>query len=107
MTTYIELLAIACIWVIIIDLSGFIQEIESLITGWFRTKRGRFEMPKPFSCSLCMTWWTGLIYLLITGECTVLNILAVLLIAYFTPVYKDILLILRDASTFILNKIQL
>lgn len=101
MTTYIELIAIAFICVIIIDLSGFIQEIESLVTRLLGARRGYFEMPKPFSCSLCMTWWTGLIYLLIMGECTILNILLVLLIAYFTPVFKDILLILRDASAYI------
>lgn len=63
----------------IIDLSGFIQELETILS-----KRLHFRcvIPKPFSCSLCMGWWMNLIYLIATGQLTLVTVVFVAIIAF-------------------------
>lgn len=78
---YIDLLIITLILVGIFY-SGFPYEIENIISK--RLKFGKFKLPKPFSCPLCMTWWTTLLYIIITGNLTLFNILACLLLALST-----------------------
>ena len=45
----------------LIDISGIIDNIEWWLSKWLK---GKAKIPKPFSCSLCMTWWVGLIYII-------------------------------------------
>ena len=46
---YFDLFLIALICVVIIDISGFIGEIEDILAKWLKVKSVR--IPKPFSCS--------------------------------------------------------
>lgn len=72
MNAFISLLLITWLCVFIIDLSGIIESIETLvrkIRGW-----QFFRVPKPFACSLCSSWWLGLIYLLASSQFTLGNI---------------------------------
>lgn len=61
--------------------------------------------PKLLSCSLCQTWWLGIIYLLCTGLFTWFNLMLVGLLAFFTPVIKDILIVVKELIIKILNKV--
>jgi hypothetical protein len=63
--------------------SGFPYEIEEIISK--RLKFGRFKLPKPFSCPLCMSFWLNIFYILCTNNVNLLNILACLLLALSTP----------------------
>ena len=47
---YFNLFLIALICVIIIDVSGFIEELELILAKWLKVNKVR--IPKPFSCSL-------------------------------------------------------
>ena len=62
---YFDLFLIALICVVIIDISGFIGEIEDILAKWLKVKSVR--IPKPLSCSFCMVHWVGLAYLLLSG----------------------------------------
>ena len=95
----IELLILTAIIVFIIDLSGVIEEMESGLAKWLKVKKAR--IPKPFSCSLCMTWWSGLIYLICVNSFTLGWIAYVALLAYLTPVIYNALTLVYD----ILNKV--
>lgn len=65
----INLICIAFIICYVIDISGIIDDLKRLL---FRYAVGDY-MPykdfqlKPFTCSRCMIWWVGCIYLLFTG----------------------------------------
>lgn len=61
---FLNLFIINLILVFIIDLSGFIPSLES---GLARLLKFKVRIPRPFSCSLCMTFWLGIIYILFTG----------------------------------------
>ena len=100
-----EIIYIAIICVVIIDLSGFIQELEQMLKKWLKIQKGEVRIPKPFSCSLCMCFWTGLIYLLCTGQFTFFMIAYVLLISILTPQIKDLIYLFKDTIDFILRSI--
>lgn len=51
---------------------------------------------KPFSCSLCMSWWANLTTIIITGNLSVINVLICLLMSYSTFVINDVLIIFRE-----------
>lgn len=96
-----ELLIITLIMVFIIDLSGFIDEIETVLSKWLK---GKVRIPKPFSCSLCMSWWTNLIYLLCVGKLTLPYMALIALFAFLTPVFAILFIWIRETLNSILNK---
>lgn len=79
---YLNLFFITSIIVFIIDLSGFVTEIETKLAKWLNVKK--VIIPKPLSCSLCLTWWVCLAYLLIAGQFGLLTVLFTALLAYLT-----------------------
>lgn len=64
--TICNMFLIAWLCVFIIDCSGAIEELQR------RLKRVSplYRVGKPLSCSLCMTWWLCLLYLLCIGNFT-------------------------------------
>ena len=102
-----NLLYIAIIVVYAIDVSGFYNEATSVISGWLTN--GMIKKPielKPFSCSLCMTFWVSVIYLLIVHSFTLKYVVLACLMSFITPVISSVLFTLRDALLFLINKIN-
>lgn len=91
-----EVLIIAAIVVFIVDLSGVVQSISELLWKVTKLPYKGWILPKPFSCSLCLTFWFGLLYLLIAGKFTLTGVLLVCLASWFTPVISTILISVRD-----------
>lgn len=91
---YINILMLTFICVYIIDLSGVIDELEDIIGKWLKCK---IKIPKPFSCSLCFSWWLGLLYIIIMGKFTILNIAFVAFLSFLTPNIYNILIALKIA----------
>ena len=92
--TYINLLLIAFLCVFIIDFSGVIESIEAVLKKWVNNPF--VHIPKPFSCSLCSTWWLGIIYLICVGGLTLVNTAYVAFLAALTPVILRSLYLIRD-----------
>ena len=90
----LNLFLIQFIIVNIIDVSGFIGEMETMLARWLKVKS--VHIPKPFSCSLCMTFWTGLIYLIISSHLSLLTAAVLLLIANLTSVTMEAVYLFRD-----------
>lgn len=86
----LNIFIIQFILVAAIDYLGFVEEgIEPLfrkITGFKIGKIGR-----PFSCSTCMTFWVSLLYVLLTGNISLLNIGVCMLAAIMTPIVLNII----------------
>lgn len=104
---YLNLLMITAIIVFIIDISGFIQEMEEIIRKHFfpQLPKGTIHIPKPFSCSLCLTFWTGILYLIFT-KFSIALLAYVSLLAFLTPVIADILMGIKDLLVRITSKIR-
>lgn len=90
-----NLFLIAFIAVFIIDYSGFIQEMDSLLTKALKSKIP-LHIPKPFSCSLCTTFWAGVIYLLCTGSLSLINLSYLGIVCFLTPEILVIIYFVKD-----------
>jgi hypothetical protein len=94
-----NLILIAIVVINIIDLSGIIDEIEKGLSKWLDIKA---HIPKPFSCSYCMTHWTGLIYLIVTGEWSLATYDILLFICFMTGPLMDLEIWFKDCANRIL-----
>ena len=103
--TILNLFIISIIWVLILDLSGFARTIDKTLYKIFYRGRPYREDAhfKPFDCSLCMSWWTGLLYLLITHTLSIFNIAILLAFAWSTTMEKDIFILIKDLITKLLD----
>lgn len=103
--TILNLFIISIIWVLILDLSGFARTIDKTLYKIFYRGRPYREDAhfKPFDCSLCLTFWSGLLYLLITHTLSLLNIAILLTFAWSTTMEKDIFILIKDIVTKLLD----
>ena len=101
----LNLFIISIIWVLILDLTGFALTMDKLLYKLLyknRPFRTDAHFP-PFDCSLCMTWWTCLIYLIVLNAISLPNIAFSLLFAWLTTTEKDILIFIKDLITKLLD----
>lgn len=93
-----DLFSILIISVIVIDISGFVHSIKAAIGKFLGISPNSFRI-KPFDCSFCMTFWVSMIYLLVVGRFTLLNIAIVLLLCCLTTPLKNLVMSVRDKLT--------
>lgn len=102
-----DIIWIAIIWVVVLDISGFMDHFKSWLkrvaTGG-RMSDSAYSL-KPFDCSFCMTFWTGLAYLLITKTFCLWHLAYLLLVCSFTPVINLVITTVRDIFIKIIRKI--
>lgn len=105
---YWNILLITLIIVFVLDLTDFWENVSKGLS-WIITK-GKvvksFQL-KPFSCSLCSTFWVSLIYVLIAGAFSIPMLGYILLMSYLTPVYADGMRLIRDFIVKLLEEIRL
>lgn len=102
-----DLLLIGIIVTFCLDTSGFYREITTAISGWMTN--GKIKKPimiKPFCCSLCMTFWIGLAYILFSGAFSIGMVAYLCLVSYLTPVYNDLMVLIRDWLEKIIIKLD-
>ena len=95
MEVILNLVIIGFFWVFVLDYAGFVNELERYFGVFSRSKAPK-KIPKPFSCSLCMTFWTGIVYLLIINQLSFLNLFFVVINCSLTKVYLHIIYTVRD-----------
>lgn len=103
----LNLFLIAVIVVIIIDISGITLSIKSGIKRLLT--RGRMSDPnyslKPIDCSFCMTFWTGLVWLLVTHSFSLWMLTYLLLLCVMTPVIGQVIILIRELFIKIIKKL--
>lgn len=90
--------------VFIIDLSGVVDSFKQSLSKWIG--KGEIKRLKPFDCSLCITFWSGLIYLVIVGEFNLLSLVVVSMFAYLTQPISLFLRLCKDALNCLITKIE-
>ena len=100
----VNILLIATIIVFIVDLSGSIEHLVKPVVKYFLHIPPHKDINLPLiECSLCVTWWIGLIYICIasiTNSFTfnqfLILVFVLSLVGYLTPVIKDLLVLIKD-----------
>ena len=104
----LNLIAITVIVVFIVDLSGFQDTTKRLIWRWLKGKDKPykdFPMKFPF-CSLCMSHHTMLLWVICTGQFSLLIWCLICLISYMSIHIKALLEIVSDMLTKAENKVN-
>lgn len=86
--------------------SGFPMEIESIVNDFLKKKGsvGKFRIPKPFGCQLCMTFWCTLIYTIVIGRFSLANTAICLGFALSTTAVEyGIRLVLETVETLLVR----
>ena len=94
----VSLFSILIISVLVIDISGFVYSIKVAIGKYLGISPNSFRI-KPFDCSFCMTFWASMIYLLVVGRFTLVNIAVVLLLCCLTTPLNNLIMSVRDKLT--------
>lgn len=103
---YLELTIIAAVVVFIVDLSGFTQTWLGWLSKWTaRYGYGPVRQLRPLSCSLCMVWWTCLLWSLIQGQLSVYTVGASAALAFFSNTFNGLWIFIQDWATWLINKL--
>ena len=100
-----KILLIALLWVYICDLSGIVAEIRHVMAKRLKIHENNMPSLKPFSCSQCMTFWTGLFYVTYVGSFSLTSVVVVCLFAFFTTTIRGLLQAAKDFVESLINKI--
>ena len=104
---YLNCLLITLIVVSVLDVFGFWNEISGNIKKWMTG--GKLSEPfelKPFSCSLCSSFWCNLIYIVAINQFSIVMLAYIVGLSYMTPVFKDLLFTVRDFISYIIRLIN-
>lgn len=111
MNTIIDLTLIALIVCFIVDVSGIMTDIRKKIADIIYKKTNMKVDPttlklKPIGCSLCMCFWTGIIFLLCTSSFTLANLAYVCFLALLSSNLSELLFLIKDILATLGMKIQ-
>lgn len=101
MTVYLEMLALAAVVVFIVDLSGFTDTVLDFAS---RVSGRRVISMKPFTCSLCSTFWACCIWALCRSSFGIATLAWSAALAYITPVIGGALALIRAALQAVIDK---
>lgn len=104
----LDLFLITIIICFIIDISGIIDTIKNIIWKWvFNGNREYREFRlKPLDCSLCMTFWIGLIYISIL-DFSLINLLFVSVFAALSEEISNFIMIIKQLVHWVQDTIVL
>lgn len=108
MELLINIFLIAVIAVFIIDLSGAINNLVKPIVRKILHLPPNADIHLPLiGCSLCVTFWAGLIYLLAVKAFALPGIVIVCIVSFLTPIISDTLILCKDLLTKLIDLIYL
>lgn len=103
MSIYTQQAILAAVVVFIVDLSGFTDSWRDALARALHIRNLR--PLKPFDCSLCMTWWTCLIYPLCTGDFSLLTLANAAALALLSQPLSAVMLFIVESLNWLFNKI--
>lgn len=95
---YFELLLLCWVVVFVVDLSG----ITDSVAGWLR----RPALRKPWSCSLCMTWWTCLAWSLATARFSIPVLAYIAALSWAAHYFREVAVCIDDTLLRIIHKLK-
>lgn len=112
MALILEMLMITTLITFVIDISGF---FDAALNAIWKTAFKNRKQPDtlewknisfflhPLECSTCGSWWLLLLFLILTHNLTILNVFIAGMMAFLTPIIKDLLIMVKDIFTKIIN----
>ena len=100
-------LFITVISVLIIDISGFVENLKRLIFRLLNGKSVKYKEFnfKPFDCSFCFSFWVNLIFLFVTNSFSIPFLLMILVWSWSTVYIKEMFYLFDAWLIKIFNKL--
>lgn len=101
----INIVLLTTIVCFIVDISGFVDSVKGLIWKLVIGKNKPFQdfNMKPFDCSLCCSFWVGLIHLLCVGQFNIPMIGFVCLFSLLSSNITGLLIVIREGINYLLS----
>lgn len=110
MNIYLDLLILSAIVCYIVDVSGFSLTLKKLVAKTiFRNSRVNPVLIdfKPFTCSLCMTFWTGIIYSICINSFSILVLGYICLLSLNSKNISGLEIMVRENLNYLIAKITI
>ena len=105
---YLNILFITLIFVIGLDVLHFWDNFSKIISGWItKGKVHKVFCEKPCGCSTCMSFWTNIIYMFVSGNFSILNVLIIIVLAMLTPELGGLIFMFKSWLDALINKITI
>ena len=104
--TTINILIISLLLIYGNTISGFGENLKQWI--WKKLLFPKYPvtiLDRPFFCNLCLTFWVGIIVLLVTNQFTLPMVAIVAVISYLTDVTETLIRMAKDLIVNIVNQI--
>lgn len=102
----VDLLLITIIVCFIVDISGVVEQVKRALVRFVSKGNTDYDFSfKPFDCSLCMTWWCGIIYIAIYGHFNLCGLLCCALFAFAADTITSIMTLAKDLIGAFINRI--
>lgn len=104
MMFYINCLAITIICVIIIDIDKFVETFTSYLS--YLLTKGKSKKPwdiKPINCSLCMSFWLMLFYMVFLNNFSILNSMFIVIMSFMSGLIYELILFIYDLLIKFIN----
>lgn len=95
----LDLFLISVIICFIIDCSGFINNLKKILLKHLynvTTASPNSLSIKPLDCSLCMIFWTGLIYIIFNNDFSLINLAVVSILSLLSSNISGLLFYLKE-----------
>ncbi len=103
MNPWTDLIFLTLVVVFIVDLSGWTETWLGWLSRWLGHTVREF---KPFTCSLCSTWWAGIIYLIATGRFCLPLLAYVAGLAFLSFPISEIFIFIRETILKWVSRLQ-
>lgn len=81
-----------------IQMSGFMNDVKLFISKYLtkgKIATSEFRL-KPFDCLFCSVWWSSLLYIIIAGQFTFVNVGLVCLLTIFSDNIQMLVILIKD-----------
>lgn len=104
MNPFVDILLVSLVVIYIVDLSGFTDSWRSGLSRLTGVKNLR--QLKPFDCGKCMTWWVGLIYVLLNWGFSLPLITFVAVLSFLSVPIGQVMIFIREWITWVIDKLM-
>lgn len=107
-TFYLNIVCISLIFVIGIDVLYFWDDFSKMISGIItKGKVHKVFCEKPCGCSTCMQFWVNILYMFISGNFSILNVLVILFLAMLAPEVGTLIFMFKSWLDKLINKLTI
>lgn len=99
---YADLALVALVVIYIVDLSGWTDTLLAFVSA--RRHRPVASL-RPFTCALCMVWWTGLLYLACAGSFALPQIAFVAALSALSRPIASFAIFIREALQALIDRL--